>query len=338
MVRWIVLAGICLFASPAFAQTTDCNELARDNIVAKTEWQRTDYGKLLFLSRLTQMDVNSGAEALKHSGQVAVGPIKIGPGTWSKERQQTLRSELDKFVSIDQLTNSAASMMVSSGDAVVAKVVSDCIEKAGGLKLTAKAVGTETAIVDMMWIPFPGGGAKAAALEDFTIVGAAVQGGVAYTKKGASLQDRIQRSVTLNRKDPKKDLTVVVNTSFGSKNAYLPPAILPAPPPKGKLTTTVEDEDTVAITSGGGGRGPYCQLRKSKETCAKPKNGGKLVTGSGRPAISTSNGETNRHVGWTPTQDTPERYCGVFWASTTACEVQVGISGRATATEEYLEP
>src|SRR5215203_4533346 len=83
-------SSVCL-ALPASAQRVDCNAIARESIVKELSWQKTDYAKLIFLSSLTQMDLQKSKEALEHSGKVSFGPISIGPGTWGKEKQEELR-------------------------------------------------------------------------------------------------------------------------------------------------------------------------------------------------------------------------------------------------------
>src|SRR5262245_47693590 len=111
-----VAAGLLFLPPTAWSQGSDCNAPARDLVVNIFRSHWSDNSKLLFLSSLTQMDEKTAKEALDHSGRVSGGPINIGPGTWNKEKQEKLRSELQKIVNIEQLRRSAASISVSSGD------------------------------------------------------------------------------------------------------------------------------------------------------------------------------------------------------------------------------
>ena len=128
----LLLVSFSLFPCMAEAQPTDCNALARDLVLKTYQSNWSEYNKLLFLSSLTKTDIKTSKEALDHSGKVGVGPISIGPGTWNKDKQDELRSELQKILSIDQLNQSAASLTISSGDENASKTISDCIHHNGG--------------------------------------------------------------------------------------------------------------------------------------------------------------------------------------------------------------
>jgi hypothetical protein len=90
--------------------------------------------------------------------------------------------------------------------------------------------------------------------------------------------------------------------------------------------------DVRTITSGGtsDGHSPFCQKR-SITSCVTPNNGGYLIAGSGTAVEVSKTGNT----GWTKTEESPQRVCIEFWAATGACETEVKIQGRASATERY---
>ena len=245
----IIFASFSLFPQIAEAQITDCNQLARDLVVRNFQSSWSDYSKLFFLSSLTKMDLQTSKDALEHSGKVSVGPISIGPGTWSKDKQDQLRSDLQKIVNIDQLIQSAASVSVSSGDPQTAKVVTDCF-KSGGLFVALKPLGNENAVVELQWTSFPT--AKiTAVIDNVTVVHGKIIGGSTWAKKGAKLNDRLTQRITIERSDPKRDLSVVINTSnAGSDVGYLPPSVLPPPPPPPVLRVAIDGEQKEAGLGG----------------------------------------------------------------------------------------
>lgn len=329
----LIVAILSFLPQIAEAQGTDCNALARDLVTKTFQSNWSDYSKLLFLSSLTQMDLKSSSEALAHSGRVSVGPINIGPGTWNKEKQDQLRSELRKIVNIEQLRQSAASVTISSGDPAAARVVESCT-MSGGLFVALNDLGKETAVMELMWTSFPGSRVSAT-IESVIVVHGKIIGGSAFTKEGAELNDRLKQRVTIERSDPKQDLAVIVNTTnAGSAQGYLPPSELPPPRPPQIVRATIEGEQKL-VGSGAqfdGHRNPGCQGRVA-ESCVKPQHGGSIVPGSGRPKIISQAGRAGVQDG--SGKESPQQYCVTFWASTGACETPVSISGVATAIEEY---
>ena len=273
------------------------------------------------------------ALALAHSGKVSVGPISIGPGTWNKDTQKELRSKLEKIVNIEQLKQSAASISVSSGDPNAAKAVEACLLSNGGLFLTLNDRGKDTAVLQMMWTQYPNGKVVQPEIEDVTVVHGKIIGGETYTKHGAHLDDRARQRVTVERGDPKKDLTVVVNlVSGGSAEAYLPPSELPAPRPARPVQEIVSGElkDVGSGAHYDGGRNPGCQGHEGVAS-VRPKHGGKLVPGSGGVIVTNRSGGAGHRD---PVMN-PQQYSVTFWANTGACETPVFIQGYVTAIEEY---
>jgi len=332
--RPFAFLAVCLSLYPALAQAqTDCNQLARDMVTKNFSSASSDYYKLLFLSSLTQMSEENAKEALGHSGKVSVGPISIGPGTWNKDTQKELRTKLEKILNIEQVKQSAASISVSSGDPDAAKAVETCILSNGGLFLTLNDRGKDTAVLQMMWTPYPNGRVVKPEIESVTVVHGKIIGGTAYVKRGAHLDDRAKQRVTIERGDPKKDLTVVVNLlSGGSGEAYLPPSELPPPPPP-KVVREIVAGDPKDVGSGAhydGGRNPGCQGHEAG-VCVRPKHGGKLVPGSGGVTVTSKSGR----AGFKDPIENSQQYCVTFWANTGACETPVFIQGYATAIEEY---
>jgi hypothetical protein len=334
--KWASLLFVASFSclpQIAEAQTTDCNALARDLVVKNFQSSWSDYSKLLFLSSLTTMDIKTSSEALAHSGQVSVGPIAIGPGTWSKEKQDQLRSDLQKIVNVEQLKQSAASVSISSGDPDTAKVVENCFSTNGGLFIGLTDLGKETAVMELRWTSYPGTRISAI-IDSVTPIHGRIIGGGSYTRQGAKLGDRLSQRVTIKRDDPKQDLAIVVNTTnAGSGQGYLPPSELPPPQP---VTRVAIDGEPIEVGSGerfDGYRNPGCQEHAAK-SCVRPQHGGKIVKGSGRPKVVLQVGRS----GTRDSVETEEEYCITFWANTGACETPVFIRGTASATEEYLLP
>jgi hypothetical protein len=327
-----VIAGLSFLLGPAEAQNTDCNQLARDLVTKSYSAGSSDYYMLLFLSSLTQMSEESAKDALAHSGQVAVGPIKIGPGTWNKDTQKDLKSKLEKIINIEQIKQSAASISMSSGLPDAAKPIESCIASNGGFYVSLNDRGKETAILEMMWTSYPGTKLKPV-IESVTIVHGKVIGGSAYTNRGAQLDERMMQRVTIERTDPKKDITAVVNTlNAGSNEAYLPPSELPPPPPP-KVIRELVQGNPMDVGSGArydGDRNPGCRAHEAA-ACVTPKHGGKLVPGSG--GVNLTN-KTDR-AGYKDPIENSQQYCVTFWANTGACQTPVYIQGAATAIEEY---
>lgn len=327
--RKIAFVLLPMLMHPTLANAaTDCNQLARDTVIQKFNSQTSDYRKLLFLSTLTQIGTKEAGEALDHSGKVKVGPIEIGPGTWNKNRQEKLRDELQKYVNLELVLQNAASIEITTGNSDSSKSISECIASSGGFYVSLNDLGKNTAAAQLMYFAFPDG------KQTIEVQDIKVRGGTQADKfKRLTLKSRIPYQVTIDRPNPKDDISVIVNTAAGGKTAYLPPAILPPPPPLKKVRIAIEAADPAArITSGGGSPGPFCQLR-AVQSCVRPQHGGKIVAGSGNPKIIYQGGRT----GVRNPRETPEEYCVEFWASTGACETEVSITGKAAAMEEYEE-
>lgn len=282
------------------------------------------------------MTVQEGQEALSHTGEVSVGPIKIGPGSWNEQKKNELRMELQKYLRIETLTQSAASVVSSSGDPNAEQAIQACIQAnsvaKGGLFATLKDKGTDTAVFEVIWASAPGGAAKTATIEDVTVdpEHGRIAGGSA--KKGAVLHDRLSLNVQIKR-NPTKDLLVTMNLKQGGAvDAYLPPSVLPPPPTYARVL--IQAKPTGVIGSGGhydGDRNPGCQGH-AQESCVSPQLGGKIVKGSGKPQILSQVGRG----GTSNEKESEDRYCVTFWTSTGACEHETTINGFATAVEEYL--
>lgn len=329
---WSALLVVSLSLLPrlAEAQNTDCNALARDLVTRNFQSSWSDYSKLLFLTSLTQMDLNSSTEALQHSGKVRVGPISIGPGTWNRDRQDQLRRELQQFVNIEQLRQSAASVSMTSGDPSMARAVENCLLANGGLYLALNDLGKTIAVAEVMWTSFPGQ-PTTAVMDSVTVVHGKIIGGESWAERGARLNERLKQRIIIERNDPKQDLAVIVNTAnAGSGQGYLPPSELPPPPPPTVLKVPIEGNEVSAFAGGGGEPNPGCPDR-TFDSCVKPTHGGKIVPGSGQPRIVNQTDMT-----WTSNpRESPEQYCVAFLATTGACETQKRITGLATAVEEY---
>lgn len=339
----LIVIGLSVAPQTVQAQfQTDCNQLAREFVVKRYQAGWSSYSQYLFFSLLTQVDVEKGKEALKHSGEVAFGPLKIGPGTWDRDKQNELRKELTKVVSIENLNQSAAAVTISSGDSEAARSVDACITvngvAHGGLFGTLKDYGKDTAAFDIMWAAPPGGVVKQPpTIKSVSIINGRVVGG--DDNKGAPLPDRLMQAIVIERSDPLKDLTVIVNTEGAGRVAgYLPPSALPPTPDMVRVPIESVSSPTapspVEVGSGGkyeGGRNPCPGSNRSKEICVYPQHGGKLVKGSGKPRKITHNG----NVGTSDAKETEDSYCVTFWAATQACEAENLIVGVATAVEEY---
>ncbi|WLB62589.1 hypothetical protein QIH96_39885 [Bradyrhizobium japonicum] len=331
----LLIAGLALVPQAVQADT-DCNQLARDIVRKDFRSSWSEYSKLLFLSMLSQMTVQEGQEALNLTGEVSVGPIKIGPGSWNEQKKNELRMELQKYVRIESLTQSAASVVSSSGDSNAEQAIEACIQAnsvaKGGLFATLKDKGKDTAVFEVIWASAPGAGTKTATIEDVTIdpEHGRIIGGNA--KKGAVLHDRLGQNVQIKR-NPTKDLLVTLNLKQGGAvDAYVPPAVLPPPPTYARVM--IQANPTGLIGSGGrydGDRNPGCQAH-SAESCVKPQLGGKIVKGSGKPFLVSQNGRG----GTSNEKESEDRYCVTFWTATTACENVTTINGYASAVEEYL--
>ena len=203
----LLIAGLSLVPQIVQAQT-DCNQLARDIVKKDFQSSWSEYSKLLFLSMLSQMSVQEGQEALNHTGEVSVGPIKIGPGSWNDEKKNELRTELQKYVRIETLTESAASVVSSSGDPNAEQAIQACIQAnsvaKGGLFATLKDKGTDSAVFEVLWASAPGGAAKTATIGDVTVDPdhGHIAGGSA--KKGAILHDRLSQNVQIKKKSDER--------------------------------------------------------------------------------------------------------------------------------------
>ncbi|UPK02835.1 hypothetical protein [Bradyrhizobium sp. 170] len=325
-----ILIPMLLYPALADAQT-DCNQLAKDTIRKSFSSQTSDYRKLLFLSTLTQISTKEAGEALAHSGKVKVGPIEIGPGTWNKDKQEKLREELQKYLNVELVLQNAESVEITSGDSNSSKSISDCIASNGGFYVSLNDSGKDTAVAQLVYFSYPGG-KKSIEVRDVTVRHGKLVAGF-NPKRRVTLQERVPLQVTIDRPNPKEDITVIVNTDAGGKSAYLPPAVLPPPLPPKKIRVAIEAADPPArITSGGGGRGPFCQLR-AVQSCVRPQHGGKIVAGSGNAKILYQGGRS----GVRSPREVPEEYCVEFWANTGACETEVSITGKAAAMEEYEE-
>jgi hypothetical protein len=330
----LLIAGLSFVPQIAEAQT-DCNQLARDLVQKNFQSSWSEYSKLLFLSMLTQMTVEEGQKELSHTGEVSFGPLKIGPGSWNEAQKNSLRTELEKYLRIETLTESAASVISSSGDPKAEQAIVACIQANsianGGLFATLKDKGTDTAVFEVMWGSAPREDAKTVTISDVTVdpQHGRIIGGSA--KKGAVLHDRLSQNVQIKR-NPKKDLLVTLNlVRGGSVDAYLPPSVLPPPPNFARVT--IQGKPTGVIGSGGhydGDRNPGCQAH-SAESCVTPQNGGKIVKGSGNPQIMSQVGTG----GTSNPKETEDQYCVTFWTDTGGCEYETTISGVATAVEEY---
>jgi hypothetical protein len=330
----LLIAGLSFVSQIAEAQT-DCNQLARDLVQKNFQSSWSEYSKLLFLSMLTQMTVEEGQKELSHTGEVSFGLLKIGPGSWSDAQKNSLRTELRKYFRIETLTQSAASVISSSGDPNAEQGIIACIQANsvanGGLFATLKDKGTDTAVFEVMWGSAPREDAKTVTISDVTVDSehGRITGG--SVKKGAVLHDRLSKNVQIKR-NPNKDLLVTLNlVKGGSVDAYLPPSVLPPPPNYARVS--IQGNPTGVIGSGGrydGYRNPGCQPH-SADSCVTPQNGGKIVKGSGKPQIMSQIGQG----GASNEKETEDKYCVTFWTSTTACETETTISGVATAVEEY---
>jgi hypothetical protein len=331
----ILLVSVFTIVPQFVRADTDCNQLARDIVKKDFQSNWSEYSKLLFLSMLSQMSLQEGQEALNHSGEVAVGPIKIGPGTWNDDKKNELRRELQKFVSIDTLTQNAGSIVTSSGIPDAEQAIEACIREnsvaKGGLFATLKDKGKDTAVFEVLWASAPGSTSRTTTIENLTVApdhGRVIGGSV---KKGGTLHDRLSQNAQIKR-DPTKDLLVTINLrQGGSIDAYLPPSVLPLPPTLARVS--IQDKPTGVIGSGGhfdGDRNPGCQTHAA-ESCVAPQLGGKIVKGSGMPHIISQSGRG----GTTNPRETEDRYCVIFWTATEACETETSINGYATAVEEY---
>jgi hypothetical protein len=335
-VLFLLGAGLSMLSNVASAQNTDCNILARDLVVKNYQSGFSDYAKLVYLYSLTQMDLKTSGEALNHSGKVGVGPISIGPGTWSSEKQDQLRSDLQKYVNIEQIKQSAASLTISSGDAGVSKDVENCMLGNGGLYVSLQDRGKNNAVAELMWTSYPGT-KVVPIIESVTVIHGRVVGGQEWAKKGTKLNEKLKQRIAIERSDPKVDVSVIVNTlNAGSGEGYLPPSELPPPPPP-QIVRGVIEGNTVFVGSGGkyaGGANPCPGAGRSAQSCVKPQHGGTIVAKSGTFHVISQNGG-GTGVDLKSQRESPEEYCVTFFASTGACEAEVTINGAAAAIEEY---
>jgi hypothetical protein len=325
----LLIATLPFLPQFAEAERADCNALARTQVLQAFQSSWSDNSKLLFLSTLAQSEFLIAKEALDRSGKVSVGPLSVSSGTWTKEKQDQLRSELRKIVNVEQLRQSAASVVIFSGDPVSSKLVENCLA-GGGLYLTLSDIGNSTAVIDLMWTSYPGS-KPSAKIDSVTVINGMIIGGGSFSKEGAELQDKLKQRITIQRPEANKELAVIVNTKdAGSAQAYLPPFDLPPPP----TTNVLIEGEPILVGSGAqfdGGRNPGCQTHEA-QTCVRPKNGGKIVPASGKPRIINQSGRS----GFKDARESPQEYCVTFWASTGACETPVFIRGLATAIEEYI--
>ena len=330
--------GFSLLAQGVRAET-DCNQIARDTVKRDLTSNWSDYSKLLFLSMLSQMSVQQGQDSLNHTGEVGVGPIKIGPGSWDEKKKNDLSNQLQKLMVLDSLNQSAASVVSSSGDSKAEQAIEACIQsnsvEKGGLFAKLKDKGTDIAVFEVMWASAPGGAIRTAKIGDITVDpdhGRIIGGGA---KQGATLNDRLSLNAQIKR-EPTKDLLVTLNlVNGGAVDAYLPPSVLPPPPATLRLPIQA-NQQTGIIGSGGhfdGDRNPGCK-KHSMESCVVPQHGGKIVKGSGKGQIISQVGRG----GTENEQETEDRYCVTFWSSTEDCGNETTINGVATATEEYPKP
>ncbi len=111
---------------------------------------------------------------------------------------------------------------------------------------------------------------------------------------------------------------------------FAPPPAPPASPKSYK--TTVEGNTVTAFQGGRDQPNPGCPAYYAT-SCVTPKNGGRLIKGSGYPKVDAQTPNTDVRL----SLDTEEQICFHFTARTGACEDRYGVTGRATAVEEFYK-
>ena len=197
---------------------------------------KSDEYKIALLELFTRLDNQKVDDSLNHTGQVKVGPIEIGPGTWGDEKRREVNAFLTKSTNRNEVWSSRNSMWVSKGDPTIAGAWTTCI-KEGGLTTDFNTSGPNQAIFQITWYPFPQGGD--AAMIDFSArmctpgvakscSDAKLLSGQPFARGQRPIRDRTPVGITIER-DPKKDLTVSGNTSRGEIHGYLPASLATAP-------------------------------------------------------------------------------------------------------------
>jgi hypothetical protein len=111
------------------------------------------------------------------------------------------------------------------------------------------------------------------------------------------------------------------------------PPLPPQPPATPKAhRVTVEGNTVTAFQGGRDQPNPGCPAYNAT-SCVTPKNGGRLVKGSGFPRTDAQTPNTDIKI----TLDTEEQICFLFTARTGACEHRYGVTGRASAVAEYYK-
>jgi hypothetical protein len=225
-----LFAAVCLTTvmviHPAVAEVaSECvTEYIRDGLLKKTASNQSSHAKLVILARISQMSFNDSADTLGHTGEVGFGSFKIGPGSWNKDKHEQFKTEFSKTEDVTQILNSETSLVISEGDPVLVKGFTDCIALHGGLAMSLREAGSNSAILELTWTPFPTAPNVDPVVHDFNVSNGTISGGADYTKPGAHLGIRLKRIVSLSR-NPLKDLAVVINTdNIGGSYAFLPRA------------------------------------------------------------------------------------------------------------------
>lgn len=154
--------------------------------------------------------------------------------------------------------------------------------------------------------------------------------GAAIIQKPVNWPKGKTQQIALKRLAPDKDAYLSLEVSGQTKTIFLL-ADLPEP-----SKSVVTFPNLLRITSGGtsDGHSPYCQRRTVSGCVHAQKAGGYLEVGSGHLVDISTTGRS----GWSVIRDTPEEICVELWAATGACETEVSIAGRPSATERYVAP
>lgn len=246
VVRPIIAVTLLHFSVSALLPKTGyaqdgCDAFVTSGLRQSTESFQSSEWSLLFLARLTKMTHEQARQELhRHGGKVGYGPLSVEPGTYDAGKHRELTTELSRLVSIDEVLKNQKSLIINSGDPILADAYLKCREM-GGFLFQLERNGLDHASLAVRWKPYPTAPDVDPILsEDISVINGDITSGRTHAVKGANLGINLPRHITIRRHDPKKELIVAMNTeNAGGSTAYLPPSLIEVPP---KSCATYQNE------------------------------------------------------------------------------------------------
>ena len=201
---------------------SQCDPILASGPFALEQVNKSEYAKLVLLAKFTKMDLSTANQTFAHEGQVGVGPLKIGPGTWNADTLRQDQHKVESSIDVNSIIDNQSSILRTFGDATIVDAWVSCINRSGGLSLSLKPYGDRAAIAEIIWYPFPTNANLDPAVIQFSAgAGNQITSGEEFTKQGAQLGIRLARAVEISRA-PGAPVLVVLNTTAGAVHAYLP--------------------------------------------------------------------------------------------------------------------